>query len=103
MSTGLDERPQDSHETKPSPIPVGVSGRTGGRFPAGDPGGVSLRDHGTRTHTSRGSKPIVIAAISATSAPAANMPIPGITLASSEILISATRTPSIITSTIAQG
>src|SRR5262245_2846503 len=56
----------------------------------------------TRSHTSRGSKPACMAASTKTRAPSAYIATPGITVASSAILISATSTPSIITSIMLQ-
>src|SRR4249920_161378 len=59
--------------------------------------------HSTRFHTSRGWKVTMIAANRTISPPTAYKPMPGSTVASSAILIRATRMPSIITSLIDQG
>src|SRR5262245_20184837 len=59
--------------------------------------------HAIRFQASRGSTVIEIAVSSTISAPTAYMPIPASTVASSAILISATRMPRIITSIMDQG
>src|SRR5262245_3867479 len=70
---------------------------------AGEDSGRHRSAHSTRFQISSGSKVIMIAVRSGTSPPTAYIPMPGSTVASSAILISATRMPRIITSFIDQG
>src|SRR5271166_1649239 len=67
---------------------------------AGGGAGNSPLLHITLRHTSRLSKLVMIAGINKIVAPNAYMPIPGFTLASCAILVKATRTPSMTTSSI---
>src|SRR5215470_4511243 len=66
-------------------------------------GGSVPSAHSILAHTSRGSRVTRTAASKNTKAPAAYIPMPGITVASCAILNSATKMPSIITSVIDHG